>query len=543
VKTPPRVIALPVIFSVGAVCGWTFRPVVNHTSESRVIFIPAKENTITAETSGAAESPRTDNDQAKDFAARLSRIRSTGNQFKRARMIAAIADDLDAAQVSAALDSLVGSGSLIGAEELFTRWGELDPAAALSRVLTFPMERVLSMQAVVRGWAGKDAKAVEVWLAESNSPLKEAARRGLVAAVADTDPERAFALLQGLSQWNDYPLAEAVFARWSESQPATSAAHAAQLPSGYFRDDALNLVARQWASWDGASAVAWAETLPETAMDRRTIPFPANALTTAVKTWMDADAGAATSWLDQISDEKQKNQLLGSLIAMTGDEDPRRAEQLLAALLPSGEEHDKALKDLAARWSRRDSHGALEWAQQQTDAHVREMIVPDLAEQLPNSENLDPQDTQAALQLAQSLTGNAQQRATGDVLNAWTTNDPVAAAAWATQYPDNADYLSAVAISWMVKDADAATEWVTSLPSGPARDQVLSLPVESVFAIAPEIAVRWIAEMSDPQKRESAYKVFAAGWLESDVKAARAWIATSPLPDVVKTQLLNTDAR
>jgi hypothetical protein len=67
--------------------------------------------------------------------------------------------------------------------------------------------------------------------------------------------------------------------------------------------------------------------------------------------------------------------------------------------------------------------------------------------------------------------------------------------------------------------------------------------VESVFAIAPEIAVRWIAEMSDPQKRESAYKVFAAGWLESDVKAARAWIATSPLPDVVKTQLLNTDAR
>jgi hypothetical protein len=169
VKTPPRVIALPVIFSVGAVCGWTFRPVVNHTSESRAIFIPAKENAITAEIPGAAESPRIDNDQPKDFAERLSRIRSTGNQFKRARMIAAIADDLDAAQVSAALDSLVGSGSLIGAEaqvsaaldslvgsgsligaeELFARWGELDPQAALSRVLTFPMERVLSMQAVV----------------------------------------------------------------------------------------------------------------------------------------------------------------------------------------------------------------------------------------------------------------------------------------------------------------------------------------------------------------------------------------------------------
>ncbi len=454
-------------------------------------------------------------------------------------MIAAIADDLDAAQVSAALDGLARDGGFsFGnerdqiAEQLFERWGELDPTAALSRVLTFPMERNISLQAAVRGWAGKDAKAVEAWLAEFNSPLKETARRGLVTAVADTDPERAFALLQGLSQWSDGRLAEAVFSRWTDSQPAKAAAHAARLPAGYFRQNALNLVAREWASRDAASAVAWAETLPE-----------ADTLTTVLKTWMDADADAATNWLEHISDGKKKNQLLGSLIAVTGDDDPQRAAQLLGTLLPPGEEQDKALKDLTFRWSHSDSRGALAWAQQQTDAHVLEIIVPNLAVQLATFENLDPQDTQTALQLAQSLSGSAQARATRYVLNAWAQNDPVAAAAWATRYPNNAEYLEGVAMSWVRKDADTATEWMTSLPSGPARDQVLALPAERGFQIAPETAVRWIGEMSDPQKQESAYKKLAAGWLQSDVKAAREWIGTSPLPDDVKIQLLKTDAR
>ena len=142
-------------------------------------------------------------------------------------------------------------------------------------------------------------------MANFNGPLKDAARRGLVLVVADTDPKRAFVLLEGLSQWSDPRLAESVFTDWAASNPAEAATNAAKLPAGYFRDNALSLVSREWASRDSEGAAAWAASLPSdepssSNRSRNTIPFQADPRMTVMSTWMDRDPDAARRWIAKV---------------------------------------------------------------------------------------------------------------------------------------------------------------------------------------------------------------------------------------------------
>jgi hypothetical protein len=429
---------------------------------------------------------------------------------------------------------------------LFARWGELDPTAAFQRALSFPTERQVSVQAVIRGWATVDVTAAEAWLADFHSPLQDTARRGLIAAVAETDPKRAFALLEGLTQWGDPSLAEAVFSRWLESAPVEAAARAAQLPAGSFRQVSLGVIAREWAATDGPSAVEWAAALSDSGKtpNGQSFPFQADALTTALKVWMDQDAAAANDWLQNLPDEKKRRAAITSLISITADDDPHHAAQMLEKMVPAGKERDSAIKDLADRWSRGgDPAGAIEWAQAQTDAHTHGLVAREVAFQLVNAGNLNPQNTSAVLELAQTLSGETKVRATGNVLFAWATREPAAAAAWAAKFPGQPEYLSGVARGWVIKDPSAAQAWVDSLQEGSVKDQVLFDVATAAAQFNQEVASRCGAQVRDPQKREVAYKEIAKRWLQTDVKAARAWIATLPLSQEAKDQLLKANAR
>lgn len=553
-------VAASAVFAAGVMCGLALRPAPRSLLPASSAV--SENGTALVDLGTQESSPATkvavlrahgaQSLQPRDFASRFDRTMSIGNRLKRARAIAAIADDLDLAEVSAALNQMARFRDLgsIGdheqlVENLFSRWGELDPETAFQRALTFPMERVVSIKAVIRGWASKDPAAAEAWVAEFHSPLQDPARRGLITAIADTDPKRAFALLGGLTGWGDPSLAEAVFGRWTEGDPMEAAEHAAQLRPGHFRDSALKLVAEEWANKDGESAMLWAEGLPDSdkpSPDRRTFPYSASAATIALKVWMERDPGAAVQWIEQIADEKKRNQHIGSLVALTADEDPHAAQRL-TAMLPPGREHDSALKELTTRWVRSDVQAALAWIETQSDAHVREVMVREFAFAVALTGKLEAENVATALRLAQSLTGTAQDMATTNVLNAWARLDPKAAAGWAGQHPEKFEYLFGVTKQWARKEPKAAETWVNSLPAGSERDRLLGVAAHADSGVPPEAAKQWIGRISDPQQQQSAYKSLAERWLKVDVKAARKWISSAPLSQEVKNQLLKTNGR
>jgi hypothetical protein len=104
-----------------------------------------------------------------DFIARLHTALAVQNRGKRNRAIAAIADELDAAEIQEALQRVAGmhiSDRQAVLAQLFARWGAIDPHAALAFVksLSKSSDRREAVEAIINGWMETDSDAVEQWI-------------------------------------------------------------------------------------------------------------------------------------------------------------------------------------------------------------------------------------------------------------------------------------------------------------------------------------------------------------------------------------------
>ena len=469
-----------------------------------------------------------------DFVTRLNVLVNTSNPYKRRRAIAGIADELDARKIHEALAALETRSVRDATEirlQLFARWAELEPEAALQYAETLHgNEAHDAITAVIRSWAAMNAKAAEEGVARMpENSAKEIAQAGLLNALAENDPRRAFARLQRVASSD----IEALFKNWVEKDPTEAATYAAQLPAGSDRSRALCAVAQQWAKTDRDAALAWVQSLPSATSPGVTIesrdPRPLAAI---VQTWMNEDAGAAMEWLEQLPEDAMKTDVLAALSNSLIYQEPQRAAEI-AAMMPAGKAQDAALDNLIGEWSNKDFAGALAWAQQQPDENVRQILLPRLVD------DLMWRDTSAALQLALSVGGDAGTESVADVLRVWTQEEPASAAEWASTQPENAKYLASVAGAWAEKDPDRALEWVRTIPAGAEQDAALASGVQIITQSArPQAAAEWIADIASEKIRTDAYEELAFWWLFVDRKKARDWIKTAPLPAKTKADFL-----
>ena len=175
-------------------------------------------------------------------------------------------------------------------------------------------------------------------------PLQDTARHGhLITAVAETDPSgrwlcsRAYAVARSIPRRSDFQPLAGIGTRGSRGSRRAAS-------NGIFREVALDLIAREWAATDGPRAVEWAAALSDSGRSRpsgQSFPFGADALTTALKVWMDQDAAAANDWLENLADGKKRVEAIGSARLLIADDDPRPAAQKCSEkMVPAGERRD-----------------------------------------------------------------------------------------------------------------------------------------------------------------------------------------------------------
>ena len=543
-KPPSLVVAGVGVYVLGVAGGWKLNSSGHHqVSPGSTLAAPGNgDRSLSPLESGPAPGP---NSPSKAFAARLHEALNIGSRLKRARAIAEIADDLDADQIRKALADLPkihGPDRKEILDRLLARWGELDPASAMQYAMALGKGREKGVRAVIKGWVEKDGHAAEAWVAALNGPLQLPAWTALATALADRDPEHAFALLQKVSDSEE--LAEALFDKMTRDDPRNAASHVSQLPKGYFRLEAMELVASKWASINLPDALAWAQGL--TSADVQSLPSgsPGHSpapLTIVLKTWLDRDAAAATKWLEELPDEKQRSDLRAGLIQLTTDEDPKQAAEMAVSMLPPGKAQDKALNDVISRWTDEDLSSALAWGRQQTDPHLRDLLLPRL---ISNGFEIDPQNIATAIEIVASLPEKSRKPASRSLVMSWARADPVSTAAWVAQQPPDAGCFQQLASAWVAKDPAAATAWVNGLADGPEKQQFLGLAAQSsgFQQNSMETVVPWLSQITDPAGQAWAYKTAAAAWLDEDYTAACAWLGSAPLPDDVKADLLKTHA-
>jgi hypothetical protein len=532
------------LFTAGALCGWG--------SRNRTVFVQeSAQEALTTQLS-----PTATNSEAgpgtlapEESTKRLQQIAAQSNGNKRARAVAAIANDLDETQIRAALVELEKT-HLRERDDitalLMARWGRLNPRAAIdfAKSIKVPRDREVALRAAMKGWAEKDIAAAKEWALTLDRPLKDPALRGVIETMADSDPKAAFGMMQDIDQnWYD-SLAERVFDQWTERDPREAADHVAQLAKGGLRERAMVVVASRWASRDLTGALEWSEKMWDEKSSRSdthgtTMPAKKDALTSVLQTWLDLDADAAIRWVQDLPDETKRGDLMKLLLGAAGDRDPQQVAEIITGKLPPGPMQDRAVEDLAFRWSFSDEAGALAWIEQQTDVQMQQMFLSKLVFQM------SAQNGKAAVELAEKIGGPKKEGTISQALQGWTSDDPTAAAAWVDKQSANWRYYDSVAYRWGRTDPTSATTWVNGLPAGPAKDRFLqeaAVAVKRKF-IQPAIGAQWIAGISDASVRTTAYTDLARAWLQKDTEAARTWLENAPLDQQTKIEILKAHAK
>lgn len=503
-------------------------------------------------------------------------------QSAGAQVISALADS----DPSAACDLLEKESARDGwgsyaASQVFSTWAKTDPQAAAARLATMPLDRVNANCAVslAGSWAKTDPAAALEWAKtlkgewKSNSSMAVYYAMSLndpVAAweqlkgepgylrgklvgsvlnvVADEDPDKAFAMLQGLGSKSEKRIGADGFIdqiAWSDTRmaldflgklddPATRRSQlsnvmyyatwsnpelvASQVENMSDREkiDTSGAVLRGLISTDPGKAEKYFNDLPETQRDP-------NALGRMMSEYADKDPKKAFDFALSLSNPQEQSAALNSVFSQWSNADPEAAAAGWLKL-PAGQGRLEALGNVAGAWARSDPEAAEAWANKLPgDERARALaaVLPDLARDNPG----------AAASRLSSLVASPPDGMEKDLANSasqlagqWAGDDPSAAATWAAALPDGQsrdEGLKAVAASWSQYDSIATAKWLGTLPAGSSRDAAVQPLIDQVRKTDPTTAFSWAASIGDDNQRLNQLRETLSSWRNSDLDAAR----------------------
>lgn len=119
--------------------------------------------------------------------------------------------------------------------------------------------------------------------------------------------------------------------------------------------------------------------------------------------------------------------------------------------------------------------------------------------------------------------------------------DPAAAAQWAATLPAGEAkprVMTEVIDEWAEKDPNKAGAWLDGFPKSQEMDEPRERFAWKVQEQDPEAAMAWANTITDEKRRnETAYRL-AREWMNREPESVQQWLPTSPLPDDIKSRLL-----
>lgn len=280
----------------------------------------------------------------------------------------------------------------------------------------------------------------------------------------------------------------------------------------------------RWAGADAPAAFAYANSLKEKSEH-------AAALETVFGHWVDQDLATATKTVEALKGDA-KDPALNALVGAWMLKEPAAALNWGIA----NDQHPAITNQLAIRMAETRPQDVWQWALSRTDPEEREGSLRQLAVIVAKSNPVE-----VATFVASQEPGDSQLYIANEVVGSWAVKDPVAAAQWAMEFPDEgyrARAVGNIARIWAGKDPDAAATWIQSLPAGNPRDFAGLDYTQQVAGSAPERAVKMIESMRPSDMREMAITDLAHAWMKTDPAAATEWLkGIGKTPDEVLNKM------
>ena len=427
---------------------------------------------------------------------------------------------------------------------IYSRYAELDPNAAVERIIAHGGAEQNLLPQVFQAWAKHDHMAA-LRRAERLPPLYRRAVGAAILAISENflpAQRDEIAATFGLRGQLGHMQAEESL----DASPRVAWQQALDAPPGRQRENTLYHVAYSWGASDPAGALAATSEL-------RRADLRSSLQHGLMMRWVMLDRDAAQMWLQaqppstkraaltdgfvsglaQSTPHEALDFALGlaanerrdaadTVLRVWARQDPRRAAEALAGL------GDQAIAKRSAatvlqEWASVDAYVALDWLSRQDalgqDGWLSTVPLRKIAEH-------EPVD---ALDLALDLP-EEREEAVAAVLEVWALNDPRAAAAWLQRSLAQVDpsAISAVASSYAKEDMDDALDWLQAQPQERQENAVYSMVIAAQSLAE---ASRVVAALDDPEMRKQAVDSAVGYWASADPAETLAWIGRTAAPD------------
>lgn len=481
------------------------------------------------------------------------------------------ADSLDEEGVRRALTQVGaapgGPGKQNMQYNLLRRWAELNPQAAIHYVETMKdhEQRDSFYSTIAYAWGAKDFNAAKTWaMTLADRRIKNFALQGILSSLVETDPDQALQLALTLPKSNSgyYGYGYSIFQALSAQNPVTAAQKATALPPGEFREQAMRIVATQWAKVDLDAARHWAETLPPgnpqqsalgniisqwsrrdpTAAAHYAENIPSgqsrsNIISSVASNWMQEDSAAALAWVETLPKDQARDNAMRNTISQWARDDPRAAADYVMKMTDETQ-YQNYLSSISHQWASEDPDGALKWARAQNDPKVEENFMTNVLSQWAENE---PEKAAAEIQTLKSP--EARQRALQQVAGQWAESDPTKAMTWLTTLPADEHRDSAMrnaVANWTRNNPEEVSVWLGQLPNGDTRDKMVGSFAGSVLQTDPEASAAWANVISNQKDRVSGVQWALKNWAKTNRPAATSWVNQQNLSPADRTAFLNT---
>ena len=423
---------------------------------------------------------------------------------------------------------------------IYARYAELDPLAAVERVLARERDKHEMLDRVFTAWGKHDLEAAVAHAQTIQGPLRQAAASAALAVGEHLDPARRQALAATFSLQDTFALMDTM--AQLDGDPAVAWRNALATESAQTRSQQLFQIGTAWVEQDPAAALAAAMELPPGGMVGGVLPF-------LIERWAAQNSDEALAWVLAQPESRGQAEMLGALAGVIAQHAPQEAlalaetldgaarRQVAQAALQAWAQTDaqaamNALEEfddlrlandakfsILAQWSAADPRAAFEWALTQKTSMDNMHLAAMPLQQLAMS---DPAE---ALRLAEELDGMRKQAALAGIVSTWADSDPHAAAAWLESASgDMSQAVSAVAFAFAQRSPSEAFDWVSTLPKESQQVALHSL-VSATASQSPEQAVSLIGTIRDAELRDEATMTLVMGWSQSAPREAAQWVA------------------
>lgn len=286
-----------------------------------------------------------------------------------------------------------------------------------------------------------------------------------------------------------------------------------------------------WGAMDSAGALAHAETLEAGAKARF--------LQSTLPGWASKDPNGAIAWVDTMEEGETKNRFLGTLVGGLADHDIGVATSYVLARAAAGDKQaGEYLRTVAGEEIRKSgAAGATAWGGRLPDSPLKGGALDQIADAYTSQ---DP--PAAAAWAAQYAASEYGTRVVEEVADGWAERDPKAAVGWLSSLgegPAKSEGTYSALREWTQRDPTAASKYLTSLPPSSSKDSAVSGFSRTLAREDPEAAVIWAKTISNEKSREQALTRAGQSWFLRDPAAATTWLQSAQLSPTAQKAILN----